>query len=72
MKQISKKDTLFITVNYNGKNLLNVSLSGLTSMKEIMKYVHKSLNDYAGKLLTLQLRNSTQGWNRTDSMLLAA
>lgn len=72
MKQISKTDKLFITVNYNGKNLLNVSLSGLTSMKEIMKYVHKYLNDYAGKLLTLQLRNSTQGWNRTDSMLLAA
>lgn len=72
MKQISKTDRLFLTVMFNGRSLLNVSVSGFTSMKEIIKYLHQTLSDYAGKLLTLQLRNSTQGWNRTDAMLLAA
>lgn len=72
MKNIAENDKLFVTVMCNGRRLLNVSMSGFTSLKEVIKYLRSILSDYAGKLLTLQLRNSTQGWNRTDSMLFAA
>ncbi len=72
MKHISTSDKLFVTVICNGHRLLNISISGFNSMKEVIKYLRSILRDYAGKLLTLQLRNSTRGWNQTDSMLFAS
>lgn len=72
MAKISYSDRLFISVICNGSTLLNVCLSGINSSKELMQHLHSVLHQYAGRLLTLQVRNSTQGWSRTDSMLLAA
>lgn len=72
MKQISCNDRIFVNVMHNGKCLMNVCLSGFNSAKELMQHLHVMLHSYAGKLLTLQVRNSTRGWNRMDSMLFAA
>lgn len=72
MTQISINDRIFVNVMLNGRSLMNVCLSGFSSAKELMQHLHSMLHDYAGKLLTLQVRNSTRGWNRMDSMLFAA
>lgn len=72
MTNISYNDRLYVNVNMRGTSLLNMSLSGFSSMKELMQHLSVVLRQYAGQLLTLQLRNSTRGWSRTDSMLFAA
>lgn len=59
-------------MNLRGISLLNMSLSGFASMKELMRHLSGLLRQYAGQLLTLQLRNSTKGWSHTGSMLFAA
>lgn len=71
MAQISLTDRIFVNVMFNGANLLNLSLSGFDSLKTLMQHLHTVLRNYSGKLLTLQLRNSTRGWYRTNSILFA-
>lgn len=72
MAKISITDKLFVTVLDRGNRLLQLSISGITSVKELMQQLHEMLHQYDGKLLTLQLRNSTQGWSRENQMLFAA
>lgn len=72
MAKISYTDQLFVTVLDNGKRLLNISITGFNSAKELMQHLHEMLHLYTGRLLTLQLRNSTQGWSRENQMLFSA
>lgn len=72
MANISSTDRLFVNVLLNGASLLNISISGISSVKELMQHLHKALHQYQGRMLTLEVRNSTQGWNHTNSLLLAA
>ncbi|MDE7334686.1 MAG: hypothetical protein K2N10_00045 [Muribaculaceae bacterium] len=72
MAKISITDKLFVTVLDRGNRLLQLSVSGITSLKELMQQLYEMLHQYNGKLLTLQLRNSTQGWSRENQMLFAA
>lgn len=72
MKKISYNDRLFVRVLLRGSSLVNLSLSGFNSARELMQHLHEVLHRYAGQLLTLELRNTTQGWTRTDTMLFAA
>ncbi|MDE6366555.1 MAG: hypothetical protein K2L33_03120 [Muribaculaceae bacterium] len=72
MANISYRDVIFVTVLDRGTSLLNLSVSGFNSAKELMQHLHGMLHQYAGRLLTLQLRNSTQGWSRENQMLFAA
>lgn len=72
MANISFNDSIFVSVMLRGTTLLNVRLTGFGSLRELMSHLHGCLRQYAGQLLTLEVRNSTKGWSRTDSMLLAA
>lgn len=72
MAKISFNDQLFINVLDRGKSLLSLTISGISSAKELMQHLHEMLHQYNGKLLTLQLRNSTQGWSSENRMLFAA
>lgn len=72
MAKILYTDRLFVNVLLNGASLLNISISGIGSVKELMQRLHGALHQYAGRMLTLEVRNSTQGWNRTNTVLLAA
>lgn len=72
MATISYTDSLFVNVMTMGRTLMSLHLSGFNSVKELMLHLHELLRQYSGKLLTLQLRNSTQGWSRTSSMLFSA
>ncbi|MBD5178806.1 MAG: hypothetical protein HDR46_06830 [Bacteroides sp.] len=72
MAKISVTDILFVNVLDHGRSLLQLSVSGITSAKELMQQLREMLHQYNGKLLTLQLRNSTRGWSRENQMLFAA
>lgn len=72
MAKISFSDILFVTILDHGHSLLHLSISGITSAKELMQHLRGMLHQYNGRLLTLQLRNSTQGWSQENQMLFAA
>lgn len=61
MKTIDINDTIFATVTANGMTLVNLRLSGLNSMGEVLSSVHRALPGAAG-MMTLTLRNGSQGW----------
>lgn len=69
MKTINSSDVIFATVTQRGATLYNARLSGLSSMADVMKYLHKALSGAVG-MLTLTLRNGTQGWSRRSSFKL--
>lgn len=70
MKTINSSDVIFATVTQRGATLYDARLSGLSSMTDVMKYLHKALSGAVG-MLTLTLRNGTQGWSRRSSFKLA-
>ncbi len=72
MAKIHFSDSLFVNVIMQGRLLLTLKLTGFSSAVELMKHLRKQLTQYAGQLLTLELRNSTQGWSRRDAVLFAA
>ncbi len=72
MAKIDCKDLLYVTVLDRGNRLLALSASGFHSAKELMQHLAEMLHQYRGRLLTLQLRNSSQGWSRESQMLFAA
>lgn len=68
----SSTDSIFVTVYHLGRRLLQIRLSGITSQVDLMTDLREKLIGYAGKLLTLETRNATQGWTRTSPVLFAA
>lgn len=71
MTKIDFSDIIFVTVMQQGRSLTQLTFSGIRSIKELMQRLRQSLHQYNG-LLTVQLRNSTQGWSRENQMLFAA
>lgn len=71
MTKIDFSDIIFVTVLQQGRSLTQLRFSGISSLKELMQRLRQSLHQYTG-LLTIQLRNSTQGWSRENQMLFAA
>lgn len=72
MNKINISDKIFVSVFDHGKRLVALSLSGISSLKELMQHLSEMLHQYRGRLVTIELRNSTQGWHRENSVLLAA
>lgn len=71
MKKIYNTDILFVTISRFGSIVMNFRLCGLNSMAEVLKAVRVKTSGYAG-LVTVNLRNQTQGWCHTNALLLAA
>lgn len=71
MAKIDFSDIIFVTVMQQGRSLTQMTISGIRSAKELMQRLRQTLHQYNG-LLTIQLRNSTQGWSRENQMLFAA
>lgn len=71
MKTINLSDTLFVTLTQFGSVVINFSICGITSMAELLMAVRKKMSGRAG-IVTMNLRNRTQGWSRTEALLLAA
>lgn len=71
MAKIDYTDILFVSVSQQGRSLAQMTISGIRSVKELMQRLRQTLHQYSG-LLTVQLRNSTQGWSRENQILFAA
>ena len=67
----STSDSIFVTVYHLGRRLLQIKLSGIKSQADLIADLRERLTGYAGKLLTLETRNASQGWSRTLPVLFA-
>ncbi|MBD5185019.1 MAG: hypothetical protein HDS11_05630 [Bacteroides sp.] len=67
MKTISSSDIIFATVSMRGSLVAQLCISGIASFKEILARVRQAIGARVG-LATLKLRNGSQGW--TDSRTL--
>ncbi len=72
MTKIDITDKIFVSVSDRGRCIFNLTLSGITSLKQLMQQLNGLLHQYRGKLLTLELRNSTRGWRSENQLLIAA
>lgn len=69
MATISSTDTIFATVKQRGSMIANLRLSGVESMAHVMREVRSHLGTVSG-LLTIDLRNQSQGWMSRQSVML--
>lgn len=70
MEKISINDIIFATATIRGSIATTLRLSGLKSMSEVIAAIKKELG-VVGGLLTITLRNMTQGWSQSKSLYLA-
>ena len=70
MEKISINDIIFATATIRGTIAATLRLSGLKSMAEVVAAIKKELGA-AGGMLTLTLRNMTQGWSQSRSLYLS-
>ncbi|MCM1292369.1 MAG: hypothetical protein NC111_03000 [Bacteroides sp.] len=68
MKSILSTDIVFATLRQRGRVIGSLRLSGVTSLADVMNHV-KGL---AIGLVTLELRNGTQGWSHNHNLMMAA
>ncbi len=71
MAKFSISDTLFVTLVHRGTVVFNREICGVCSVAELMRVIRKNVSGCAG-MVTMTLRTRTQGWSRTDSLLLSA
>ena len=71
MEKISINDIIFATAKIKGRVTASLRLSGIMSMADIIREIKKEIGSASG-LLTISLRNMTQGWSRQKSVYLSA
>ena len=67
--KLNNSDTIFATVTMRTKNIVRLTLSGFSSMVDLMKNICSRLDGVAG-LVTVELRNSDGGWCERRSIRL--
>ncbi len=70
MGKINTSDIIFATITQRGRQIGSFRLSGLESFAEIIRAVRR-LSTGAIGLVTVTLRNGTQGWLHTRSIMLS-
>lgn len=69
MGKISSTDILHIVITSHGRQLAAISVSGLTTVTEVMQTLHRQATG-AG-LVKFSIRNGSQGWSYTSNVRLA-
>ncbi len=69
MGTINSSDIIYATLSQHGRQLASLRLSGLTSFSDILCQVRRAFTGSLG-LVTLRLRNSSQGWSHDRSVIL--
>lgn len=69
MRPFQSTDNIYATFHTAGKILASFQLSGVNSISDIMK-VYGEQDDTAKGLISLTLRNSTQGWSQTTAVVI--
>jgi hypothetical protein len=68
MATILSSDEIFATVSQRGRVMSSLRLSGITSLADILRAIGNEIRGLA----TIELRNSTQGWQRRHTIMFAA
>lgn len=69
VRTINVEDVIFATVLRNGMKIASMTLSGLSSIADLVVAVGRRLGRQAG-LVTLCVRNYTKGWSDTRAVLM--
>lgn len=67
MATIKSSDRIFATIVQRGHVILNLNISGITSITDIITTLSGQLKG----LVTINLRNYTQGWQSNHCVMLA-
>lgn len=67
---INSTDTLYLTVMIGRRTLASLSVSGVSTLNEIYRHVLENAQGQKG-VITLYLRNSTQGWTQQHTMVIS-
>ena len=67
---ISATDRMFVTVSRCGRTVCERMISGIGSMEELLSSVRSMLGDIPG-LLSLRIRNASQGWSTRRTIRVA-
>ncbi|MDE6267878.1 MAG: hypothetical protein K2M04_02225 [Muribaculaceae bacterium] len=68
---LSSSDTLHATVIRAGRTLVSVPISGMSTMADVLRFIASLLHDLSG-MVTLRLRNVSQGWTQQRAIMIAA
>ncbi len=71
MATINRTDRLYVTILHGGYNAYTTEMSGLASLGEVYRQV-KNLSSIESGVITLRLRNSTQGWTQQHNIIFKA
>lgn len=71
MAKISINDTLFLTLISRGVTVFNRQVRGIASHADLHKLVRQIMAGTRG-MVSVTLRNSTQGWSHSSALLLSA
>lgn len=71
MNTVISSDTIFATVTNHGKIIFKATLGGMTSIEDIVRSVNRSIRGIAAGMVTVILRNSSQGWAMRRQMRLS-
>lgn len=66
---INSTDRLYLTVMIGRRTLATLSVSGVSSLTEVYRHVLNTAQGHKG-VMTLYLRNSTQGWVQQHTMVI--
>lgn len=67
MATIHFNDHLFVTALQGGTTLASLSSTGFTSFADVLSALRNKIATVAG-MVTIRLRNTSQGWNRTQAV----
>ena len=68
---ILASDAICAKVIYRGSSIISLNLSGMTSMPELYRAVASATRNLRG-MVTLSLRNLSQGWNISRPLMISA
>lgn len=66
MKNFGNNDTVFARALMMGQELLNVRITGVSSRESLMEAIKGQIGGRLGGLVSLSVRNLTQGWAVTQ------
>lgn len=72
MNDISTTDRIFATVTSYGRTVLKSTYSGMASLEDVVCAVNRAIGGTAAGMLTLMIRNGSQGWAMKRALRLAA
>ena len=70
MKKININDIIFATAIIRGTVTASLRLSGLSSVADVIKAIKREIGSFSG-IMTVSMRNMTQGWSEQKSLYLS-